>query len=241
MERERQETISFARHRGPNLGAMAGVYTVLFLANLGVTAILTKGGHFPSPFITPDSARAFFSEHADAVRISAFLQFGSAIPLGIFTATAVSRLQFLGVNVVAGVFISLVGGFAASAFAAGSALLQWVLGQPGIAGQSEVMRALHLLSFVTGGVGFVVTFGLLLAGISVISWFTRSLPRWLVWLGLIAAGIAEISSLSLLFGFVGYLLPAARFAGLVWLVAAGFLLPRSRADAHKNRGRQLAA
>jgi hypothetical protein len=103
------------------------------------------------------------------------------------------------------------------------------------------MRALHLLSFATGGVGFVVSFGLLLAGISVISWFTRFLPRWLVWLGLIAAGIAEISSLSLLFGFVGYLLPAARFAGLVWLVAAGFLLPRSRADAHKNRGRQLAA
>jgi len=240
MERERQETISETRHRGPNLGALAAVYTALFLANLGVTAVLTRGGHFPSPFITPDSARAFFSEHGDAVRISAFLQFGAAIPLGIFTATAVSRLQFLGVN-VAGVFISLFGGFAASAFAAASALLQWVLGQPGIAEQSEVMRALHLLSFATGGVGFVVSFGLLLAGISVISWFTRFLPRWLVWLGLIAAGVAEVSSLSLLFGPVGYLLPAARFAGLVWLVAAGFLLPRSRADAHKNRGRRLAA
>jgi hypothetical protein len=67
------------------------------------------------------------------------------------------------------------------------------------------------------------------------------LPRWLVWLGLIVAGVAEISSLSLLFGPVGYLLPVARFGGLVWLVAAGFLQPRSRADAHKNRGRQLAA
>jgi uncharacterized protein involved in cysteine biosynthesis len=99
------------------------------------------------------------------------------------------------------------------------------------------MRALHLLSFATGGVGFVVSFGLLLARISVISWFTKFLPRWLVWLGLIVAGIAEISSLSLLFGPVGYLLPAARFG----LVAVGFLLPRSRADAHKNRGRQLAA
>jgi hypothetical protein len=142
MERERQETISEARHRGPNLGALAAVYTALFLANLGVTAILTRGGHFPSPFITPDSAQAFFSEHGDAVRISAFLQFGAAIPLGIFTATAVSRLQFLGVD-VAGVFISLFGGLAASVFAAVSALLQWVLGQPGTAGQSEVMRALH--------------------------------------------------------------------------------------------------
>jgi hypothetical protein len=39
----------------------------------------------------------------------AFLEFGAAIPLGIFTATMVSRLQFLGVR-AAGAQIGFFGG-----------------------------------------------------------------------------------------------------------------------------------
>jgi hypothetical protein len=239
MERERQEIVNEAGHRGPNLGAVSVVYTVLFLASLVVTAIMT-GGHFPSPFVPPDAAQAFFVKNGHAVGIAAFLQFGAAVPLGIFTATIVSRLQFLGVN-VAGVFISLFGGFAASLLAAISALLQWVMAQPGIASQSIATRILHLLSFATGGVGFVVPFGLLVAGVSVIAWFTRVLPRWLVWLGLVVAVIAELSSLSLVLTPAAYLLPAARFAGFAWIIATGFLLPRSRAEAQKRRLRQAAA
>jgi len=240
MEREREEIVNEARHRGPNLGAVSVVYTALFLASLVATAIMTNGGHIPSPFIAPDLVQAFFVRNGDAVRIGAFLQFGAAVPLGIFTATVVSRLQFLGMN-VAGVFITLLGGFAASLSAAISAVLQWVLAQPGVASQVETTRVLHLLTFATGGVGFVVAFGLFLAGVSVIAWFTRFLPRWLVWVGLVIAAIAELSSLSLVFTPVTYLLPVARFVGLIWIIATGFLLPRSRAEAQKNRLRYVAA
>src|SRR5215471_5315007 len=240
MERERQEIVNEARHRGPNLGAVSTVYTVLFLSSLVVTAIMTKGSHFPSPFIAPDLAQAFFAGNRDAVGIAAFLQFGAAVPLGIFTATVVSRLQFLGVN-VAGVFIALLGGFAASLSATLSALLQWVLAQPGIASQPAVTHVLHLLSFASGGVGFVVPFGLLVAGVSVIAWFTRMLPRWLVWLGLVLAAIAELSSLSLIVTPAFFLLPVARFLGFVWIISTGFLLPRSRAEAQKKRLRHAAA
>src|SRR5262245_18765849 len=240
MERERQEIINEARHRSPNLGAVSVVYTVLFLASLVATAIMTRGSHFPSPFIAPELAQAFFAKNGAAVAIAGFLQFGAAVPLGIFTATIVSRLQFLGVN-VAGVFITLLGGFAASLLAAISALLQWVLGQPGIASEPEVTRTLHLLSFATGGVGFVVPFGLLVAGVSVIASFTKVLPRWLVWLGLVVAVVAELSSFSLVFTPAAYLLPAAPFPALVWFIATGFLLPRSRAEAQKSRLRYAAA
>lgn len=240
MERERQEIVNEARHRGPNLGALSIVYVVLFLASLVETAIVTKGSHIPSPFISADLVQAFFARNAGAVRVAAFLQFGAAIPLGIFAATSVSRLQFLGMN-VAGVFITLFGGFGASLFAAISAVLQWVLAQPGVASQSEPTRILHLLSFATGGVGFVVAFGLLLAGVSVIAWFTRILPRWLVLLGLVVAAIAELSSFSLIFTPAAYLLPVARFVGLIWMIATGVLLPRSRAEAQKNRLRYMAA
>lgn len=240
MEEEHQQIINEARHRGPHLGALSVVYSVLFLASLLEIAIVTKGGHIPSPFISADSVQAFFARNGEAVRIAAFLQFGAAVPLGIFAATIVSRLQFLGMN-VAGVFITLFGGFAAALFAAISALLQWVLGQPGVASQADVTRVLHLLSFALGGVGFTVGLGLLLAGVSVIAWFTRILPRWLVLLGLVVAAIAELSSLSLVFTPLVYLLPVARFVGLMWLIATGFLLPRSRAEAQKNRLRYVAA
>jgi hypothetical protein len=222
-----------ARHRSPNLGAVSVVYTVLFLSILAVVAVMT-GGHIPWPFEAPGPVRIFFAEHADAVRIAAFLQFGAAIPLGIFTVTVVSRLQFLGVN-VAGVFITLFGGLAASFFAAISALFEWVLGQAEVGSQAATAHILHLLAFATGGVGFVVPFGLLLAGVTVICWFTKYLPRWLVWLGLAVAVIAELSSLSLVFTPGVFLVPLARFLGFVWIIAAGFKLPRSRAETQRVR------
>src|SRR5262249_61051195 len=125
-------------------------------------AIMTKGDHFPSPFIAPDLAQAFFASNGNAVRIAAFLQFGAAVPLGIFTATVVSRLQFLGIN-VAGVFITLFGGFAASSFSAISAVVQWVLAQPGVASQTGPVRVLHLLAFCPRGGGSLLPFVLLLA------------------------------------------------------------------------------
>jgi len=240
MERERQENLNEARHRGPDLGVVSIVYTILFVAGLVVTAAMTRGSHFPSPLIAPDLAQAFFAKNGHAVGIAAFLQFGATVPLGIFTATVVSRLQFLGMN-VAGVFITLLGGLAASMSSAISALLQWTLVQPGISSESVGTRILHQLSFATGGVGFVVPFGLLVAGVSIIAWFTKMLPRWLVWLGLAVAMIAELSSFSLVFTPAAYLLPAARFPGFVWIIATGSLLPRSRAEAQKSRLRHAAA
>src|SRR5262252_1102278 len=240
MKKEHEEIVNEARHRGPNLGGVGIVYAVLFLASLATTAILTKGDHIPSPFVSADLVQAFFAGNNDAVRVAAFLQFGAAVPLGIFAATVVSRLQFLGVN-VAGVFITLFGGFAASLFSAISAVLQWALALPGVASQADITHVLHLLTFATGGVGFVVTFGLFLAGVSVIAWFTRLLPRWLVVLGLVIAAIAQLSSLSLIFIPATYLLPVVRFVGLVWMIATGLLLPRSRAEAQKKRLRNVAA
>src|SRR5262245_21273972 len=131
MERERQEIVNEARHRGPSLVALSVVYTILFLASLVVTAVMTKGGHFPSPFIAPDLAQGFFARHGNAVRLAAFLQFGAAVPLGIFTATVVSRLQFLGIN-VAGVFITLFGGFVTSLLCVISLVFELVFGYYGL-------------------------------------------------------------------------------------------------------------
>jgi hypothetical protein len=213
------------QHRGPSLTAVAGVFVALFAASLIASAALT-GTHFPSPF-EPAAAAAYFSDHPDAVRWCAFLQFGAAIPLAIFSATASSRLRFLGVQ-VAGPSIALLGGVLASGMAALSGLLEWVLAQPGIGATAGVVRALHLLSFATGGPGFVVPFGILVAGISVSGGLTRNLPRWLMWFGLFVAIVAELSSLAIVLQGAAYLLPVARFSGFIWLIAAGVTLPSRR-------------
>jgi hypothetical protein len=47
--------------------------------------------------------------------------------------------------------------------------------------------------------------------------------------GLVIAAVAELSFVALVVPALGLLLPLARFSGLVWLVVAGFLLPRQRA------------
>jgi hypothetical protein len=226
---------------GPSLQAVAIVFVALFVASIVVTAIMTGGGHFPSPFEPRATATTFFSDHADAVRASAFLQFGAAVPLGIFTATSTSRLRFLGVQ-AAGASIALVGGTLASAMTALSALLQWTLAQPGIAASEGVVHALHLLSFATGGPGYVGPFGILVAGVSLSGGIPRHLPRWVMWFGLVISGIAELSSLTILTPEAAYLLPAARFTGFVWLIAAGATLPSRRgARATPKTGAPLRA
>ena len=220
-------TVDASFHRSPPLGALSIVFVTLFVASLVAAGVMTGGARFPRPTDPAELARDYFTHHADAVRIAAFLQFGSAIPLGLFTAAITSRLKFLGMT-VAGVDIALFGGFAASIFLALSALTGWVISQPGVATEVGALRALQLLGFVTGGVGHVVALGLLLAGVSVPAAFAKLLPRWLIWLGLILAVVAELSTLSLVLPMVSILLPLARFPAFVWLIGAGFSMPRSR-------------
>ena len=186
------------KHYGPHLGIVAIVFVTLFVSSLIVLRVLTNGASFPTPEWPEDLVKDYFNQFGSVVRIISFLQFSSAIPLGIFTATVTSRLKFQGIN-AAGVNIALFGGFTSSIFLAVSGLTGWVLSQPAIAIAGNPIRAFQLFGFATGGVGHVVAFGLLLAGVSVTSGFARLIPPWLVWLGIITAAFAELSSLSLVF------------------------------------------
>jgi hypothetical protein len=212
------------RHRGPSLLALAIVFVALFVTGLVVVATMTHGAHFPSPLDPTVDAEAFLVDHADAVRLGAFFQLGAAIPLAIFAATASSRLRFLGIE-AAGASIASIGGTLASGMAALSALVQWALSQPRVGGG---LRALHLLAFASGGPGFVVPFGLLIAGVAVTGGLARKLPRWVMWFGLAVAAVAELSSLSIAIAPAMYLLPIARFTGFAWMIVAGATLPAAR-------------
>jgi hypothetical protein len=222
------ETRATDRHRGPNPGVVAVVFTVLFLASLVPVTLIVSETHFPSPLQSPEEVVAYFRSEPAKVRVCAFLQFASSVPLGIFAATMVSRLRFHRTE-AAGVIIALFGGLTASMFVAISAMVQWSLGQPGIADDPALTRALYFLIFSTGGPGYSVPLGLLMAGISVTAGSMRLLPRWLAAFGIVLGVIGELSSLSLVFPGALAFIPLTRFPGFVWLIAAGLKLPNTRA------------
>ncbi len=221
-----------ARHRGPSLVVVGAIYAALVLAAVIVPAAMAGGRQLPSPF-DPDAWR-WFAEHPAAALASSFLVFCSAVPLGIYTATASSRVQFLGMK-VAGIHIALVGGTAASIALATSAFGLWALARPEVAGSADLARALQLFSFAAGDPGFAVPFGLFVAGISVVAGLQALVPRWLMAFGLAIAAVAEVSVLALVWPAAAILVPAARVSGLVWVIIVGALLPKSRGG-----GRRMA-
>ena len=79
-------------HPGPNPGILATVFTTLFLASFLPATLLFGELHFPAPTQLPEEIVTYFQTEAAKVRITAFLQFCSAIPLGLFTAVMVSRM-----------------------------------------------------------------------------------------------------------------------------------------------------
>lgn len=222
------------RHRGPNPGALAIVYTVLFLAGLYPVTSFTGGPHFPGPWEPANVMVSYFQSYPTPVLLCAFLQFGAAIPLGIFTATIVSRLRFLGVR-AAGPYIALFGGFVTAFNIMATSHFLWAMVQPGIAQDATLLRAFYFASFEFGGPGFSVPFGLLLAGISVSAGFARLLPKWLVVSGLVLAAIGELSWLNIVLPQALFLIPLTRFPGFLWLIAAGFLMPSSISTKEASR------
>jgi hypothetical protein len=219
------------RHRGPHPGFLAIAYTLLFNAGLYQVVSFTGGPHFPGPWESSAAITTYFQAYPRTVLICAFLQFGAAIPLGIFTATMVSRLQFLGLRAT-GVYIALFGGLMTAFDMAATAFVLWVMAYPGIAQDPAVLRALYYLGFSFGGVGFSVPLGLLIAGVCIPAAFFKLLPKWLVAFGVVLAIIGELSVLSLVIPQALFLVPLTRFPGFIWLIAAGFALPKTVAPAN---------
>jgi hypothetical protein len=217
------------RHRGPHLGMLAIVYTVLF--NAGLCAVSAFGFPFgvrppwwPGPWETSDVIVSYFHTHGMNVLICVFLQIGALIPLGIFTAAVVSRLRFLGIR-AAGPNIALFGGFMTVFDGLAAGFTVWTMIHPGITLDATITTALYYLSYAFGGPGFSGPMGLLMAGVCISTHFAKLLPKWIVALGLLLAVAGELSWFNLVFPQVLFLIPLVRFLGFIWLIAVGFTLP----------------
>jgi hypothetical protein len=214
------------RHPSPHLGALALAFTLLFLAGLFPVTIFGGKPYFPGPWQPAATIVAFFQARPSAALLCALLQFGSSVPLGIFTASIVSRLEFFGVR-AAGPRIAQFGGFATVFMMMSNAAVLFAMAQPAVFQSRDAILALYYLGFAMGGPAYSVSFGLLMAGISVPLLFYKIVPRWIPILGLVLAVIGELSWLNIEFPQALPLVPLTRFPGFVWIIAVGFALPSS--------------
>ena len=219
--------IQRSNFRGPNTGIVAIVFVILFIA--GLVPVTALGGlpYFPGPTASVSEMINFFSHRQTGVLLCAFLQFGSAIPLGLFTTTMIARLKFLGVR-AAGLEIALFGGLAtAIGLIIGTSFL-WATTFPGIPENGDLLNAIYRISFGIGGPGYSVPFGLLAAGNSIPAAFTKLLPKWVIILGLFVAVVGELSWFEMLTVKLLPLIPLTRFPGFIWIIAAGFTVGRRK-------------
>jgi hypothetical protein len=218
---------------GPPLALLAAISLVLLLAGLVIGVALA--GVMPLPDGSATAIQDYVARHHAAVVAIAVGTFGSSVPLAIYAATASARLRQLGIT-APGATIALAGGLLASAGLALSSLFAWTLSRPEVTSDASLVRALYYLTYLTGGPWHVVMLGLLIAGIAVPGLIVGLLPRPVAWTGLVIAGLAELTTLALIWPDLTPLLPVARFSGLIWLIVAGVLLRLRRSSRQAEDG-----
>jgi hypothetical protein len=227
-------TTTLARRAGPFLGIAAVVYAVLHLASIVLVSNFNPflRPSFPAPDAAAATIVAFFQGHPDLVRTATFFQFGAGIALGIFAVGAAVRLRGLGASAV-WASIALVSGLMTGLDIAAASHVLWAMTWPGIAPNTPLTLALYYLQYAFGGPGYSLPMGLFVAGVSIVANSMKFLPKWIAWSGFLIAVIGVASCLNLLLPVtnpIPLLIPLTRFPAFVWLIAAGFALPKTSAS-----------
>jgi len=221
MKLNESSSIPQRHHAGPPLIVITILYAALVVAGGS-----TLKAAFSIPHDSAEQALAYVAKFSLSIQWGSFCELGSAVLLGIFVATVISRLRFLGVR-AAGETIALVGGAGATIMVVLAPLATWSLTRPGLAGADGAVRALQAMSYDAGGPGFVVMLGLFVAGVSVTAGLHRFIPRWLMGLGLFVALACEVASVSLLYWNASYCIPVGRFISIIWMIGVAITLPKT--------------
>lgn len=219
-----KQVILCEHHRGPNLLLLTLIYLGLLLA--GGSRLSAA---FAIPHDSAEKAVAYIAKFGWTIQLGSFFELISAIPLGIFIATTISRLRFLGVR-TAGEPIAFLGGTSATMMLILSALTNWSLTRSGIAEATGAAVALRAISFAAAGPAFVVLLGFFVAGVSLAAGLDEVLPRWIMWLGILIAVACELAALTVLNFKAGYLIPVGRFVSIAWMIGLSLMLPTSIPD-----------
>lgn len=203
------------------------------LALVGLTvAGAAVGGGGPRPDWPADDVLAHTVANPTTTVVGAALLFGSAFPLLVFAATAVTRYRRLGVA-APGPLIGFAGAVLAAGSAVLSALFVWASVQVAGLGDPVVAKLLSQLWFAAGAFGYAAPMGLFVLGLAVPALIMRFLPRWLAWAGMVIGVLALLSTFGLITSALYPLIPVGRFGGLLFVLAVAVLLPHDARDARR--------
>jgi hypothetical protein len=219
------------RQTDVSLAVAATAATVLFNGGLFFVSAFgmlvgIRPPFFPGPTSSATDAATYFQTHAVPVLLASSLQFSAAIVLVVLVAAIVSRFHASGTRSAA-TYVAFAGGIVTAVDMMVSNGLLWAIVRPQVLQRAAIVAALHQVSFIFGGPGFSVPFGLFAGGVVVAARSGGALPRWVVRLGCVVAtaGVLSIVSWLLLPMHVRraiLLVPLTRFPGFLWLLATGF-------------------
>jgi hypothetical protein len=208
-----------------NLAALSGpVAAVSFVAGVaGATAL--SDAPFPRPGSSHDQIRRYFSDNANAAKVSIVGQLVSALALGGFAA-AVAKLAGRAGNEASAIRIAAaVGGALSVVTLTASALTSLRLAEGEADDPNSALR-LHKRMFVTGGPLHGPAIGLLMLALGLAGRRTGALPRSLSRAALATAAAGLLAPISLKVERAVLLIPASRFPGLLISGIAGAMLSR---------------
>jgi hypothetical protein len=197
----------------------------LSFAGLTVAAAIIGAGG-PRPDSAPDAVLAYAVANPVLAAVGAALLLGTAFPLVVFAATAVTRYRRLGVT-APGPQMGFAGAVLAAASVSLSALFSWAAVQSAPLGDPMIAKVLSQLWFATGAFGFAAPMGLLVLGLAVPALIMKFLPAWLAWAGAAIGVLALLSTFGVITSALYPLIPIGRFGGLLFLVAVAVLLPHA--------------
>ena len=206
------------------------LFFALFLA--GILA----SGNFPAAGASPEELREYATGSGTHIHALSLLHALAAVALVSFAACVRAFIRRSGGDADLAT-LGFGGGMLAAGFLLLSALLFWTLALPNVTDDASLLRALHHLSVLTGGVAFVLPLALF---IGATSFAGGELPGWFLQSGRAAAALGVASALTMLSetgalspGGGGMLLMAAVI--MLWLFAlSALLVVRSRREAVKH-------
>lgn len=207
-----------------NLWALGGVlFAAFFIAGDFLRGPLASG---PLPLPTAPAAEAarYFTESQTAVLVVALCQVLSAVSLFVFVApvAAFVRRAVGGRGSLPG--LASGGGALSAILLLASALIGMALALTAGGLGLDTVDTLRQANFFTGGTFHVASLGVFVGTASISGLRTKTLPRWVCWLGLVQATLAILSLASLVFFPAALFILLGRMLGFVWCIAAGILL-----------------
>jgi len=164
------------------LAATGLLFLGLFTCGLALADLFANAA-FPPPSAALDDITAYFSQNGGAVRGLSVCHAFAALALMIFGAYLSHRIQRQQPSALG--TVALVGGGVAGTFLLFDAAIFWVLALPDVSRDPALLRALHGLSYLCGGVALALPLAALIGAVSLDALQSRSLPRWLAWAGIV--------------------------------------------------------